>query len=178
MSKFYALIAGLLLSVLASPSVADAGTYGKFNFNHKTGFGHRQYTFFSKKHNSNRHHFAVYHPRQPKFVFFHNPHTNRFWGRYNLETSKYQILAEADQREKLEDVDEKTFGRPGNLPLEEEGGEQMPAPPAPEKVELEQPAKVIVIVVPQTQPTLPKFTIPQQPILPPLPKTPTPTRRW
>ena len=134
----------------ASKAEAGHGFYSKptVHRNHQT----RDYSYFSKQNNSYRHHTAFYFNHRPKHVFFFNPHKKVFWGRFDLTTGGYSLLAAKDQKETLDEIRESAFPKAGALPAEEFGGDTLLAPPeytAPVKV---QTPTIIVITVPGTTP--------------------------
>ena len=130
MTKFHATLAALILS-LAAPAVASAGHYGTYSYSATRGYGYRTYSYYSYSFKAYRTHVAVYHPKQPTFVYYYNPHSGRYWGRFNTETGKYQLLAEADRKPTLAEIDEKAFQPEGPMPTEEKDGESLLPPPEP-----------------------------------------------
>ena len=84
-------------------------------------------------------HYCVYYPSQPRYVYYYNPTSQVYWGRYDLEKKGYSLLAVDDRKAKLEDIPESAFPQPAEMP------------PVPES---NGDAKVIPVSVD----SLPKFT--------------------
>jgi hypothetical protein len=66
-----------------------------------------------------KHHYVIHHPRRPKHVYFYNPYKKQFWGRCEVNTKGkplYSMLAEKDRKANLEDIDEKAFPEPSDVP--------------------------------------------------------------
>ena len=62
------------------------------------------------------HHYCVYYPSRPRYVYYYNPSSQVYWGRYDLEKKGYSMLAKEDRKRKLEDIDEAAFPEPGEMP--------------------------------------------------------------
>ncbi len=69
----------------------------------------------------------------PKYVYYYNPYKRVYWGRYDLEAKGYSLLEEKDRKEKLADIPESAFPKPGPMPADPEStdGSKIPAPPQP-----------------------------------------------
>lgn len=72
-------------------------------------------------------HYCVYYPTRTRYVYYYNPVRKVYWGRYDLEEKGYSLLAEKDRKTNLEDIPEKAFPKPGEMPQipESEDGERM-----------------------------------------------------
>jgi hypothetical protein len=82
-----------------------------------------------------KHHYAIYYPARPKYVYFYNPYKKAYWGRcqtsYPVNQPKYSTLAEPDRRGNIDDIPEKAFPKPKAMPRipEAEDGVDMEPPP-------------------------------------------------
>ena len=59
-------------------------------------------------------------PRYSRYVYFYNPHRRVYWGRFDLEGKpgeQYSLLKNEDRKEKLEDIPESAFPKPGKMPV-------------------------------------------------------------
>jgi hypothetical protein len=74
--------------------------------------------------------YCIYYPGAPKFVFYFNPYRGTYWGRFNVQTKGYSLLAEKDRAGRLKAIPEKAFPKEGELP---------PVPDSKDKVQLEEP---------------------------------------
>jgi hypothetical protein len=84
-----------------------------------------------------KHHYCVYTPTYPNYVYYYNPYKQVYWGRYDFENKGYSLLDPKDRKQRLEEIPESAFPEPGDMPPipESQGGEvvKMEAPPAPPK---------------------------------------------
>lgn len=78
-------------------------------------------------------HKTYYYPSQPKYVYYYNPYSKKYWGRYDLEAKGYSLLAEKDRAGELKDIPESAFPEPGELP---------PIPESKDKVKIAAPPAV------------------------------------
>ena len=84
---------------------------------------------------SYNYHTCVHYPSQPNYVYYYNPYSQQYWGRYDLEQKGYSLLAPEDCKGKLSDIPETAFPKPAAMPgiPESTDGEKIPVPPAPPK---------------------------------------------
>jgi hypothetical protein len=68
-------------------------------------------------------HYVVYYPARPRYYYYYNPVARQYWGRYDRESKGYSMLAEADRKEKLEDIKEEAFPKPAKMPPIPEAGD-------------------------------------------------------
>ncbi|MCA9051855.1 MAG: hypothetical protein KDA89_24120 [Planctomycetaceae bacterium] len=64
-------------------------------------------------------HYCVYRPSQPRYVYYYNPHSRHYWGRFDCEGTpgaQYSLLKPEDRKEKLEEIPESSFPKPGPMP--------------------------------------------------------------
>ncbi len=74
---------------------------------------------------------AIYYPARPGSVYYYNPAKRVYWGRYDLESKGYSLLAQKDRAEKLTSISERAFPKPGAMPAVPEAKDlQMQPPPA------------------------------------------------
>ena len=84
-------------------------------------------------------HYCVYYPRRyssqqrySRYVYYYNPHRKVYWGRFDLEGKpgeQYSLLKEADQKENLDDIPEKAFPKPGEMPVIPDSEDKVPIEP-------------------------------------------------
>src|SRR5690242_6471042 len=53
--------------------------------------------------------YAVYYPATPQYVYYYNPYRGTYWGRFDIKTKGYSLLAEKDRAGRLKDIPEKAF---------------------------------------------------------------------
>ncbi|WP_417749284.1 hypothetical protein [Rosistilla oblonga] len=64
-------------------------------------------------------HYCISYPSQPRYVYYYNPVSRQYWGRYDLdgtEGAQYSLLAEKDRKKNLEDIPESAFPAPAAMP--------------------------------------------------------------
>jgi len=78
-------------------------------------------------------HYCIYYPSTPRYVYYYNPYTKHYWGRYDLQDKGYSMLAEKDRKANLKEIPENAFPKPGEMPAipESKDGEKMLPPPKP-----------------------------------------------
>lgn len=86
---------------------------------------------------SYNYHYCISYPSRPRYVYYYNPHSSRYWGRFDMQGKpgqQYSLLAEKDRKENLDDIPESAFPAPGPMPSipEAADGAAIEAPaPAP-----------------------------------------------
>jgi hypothetical protein len=66
-----------------------------------------------------RHHYVIYDPRRPRYLYYYNPYRRLYWGRCLASAegkAQYSLLAEGDRKASLDDIPEKAFPDLGDLP--------------------------------------------------------------
>ena len=64
-------------------------------------------------------HYCIYYPSQPSYVYYYNPQTHAYWGRYKIGSKgdeRYSILDEKDRKENFKDIPEEAFPKPAAMP--------------------------------------------------------------
>jgi hypothetical protein len=79
-------------------------------------------------------HYTIYYPTRPTYVYYYNPYKSVYWGRYEVAEGKgkgYSLLEEKDRKEKLTDIKEEAFPKPGDMPTIPESSDnvKMQTPP-------------------------------------------------
>src|SRR5262245_47313851 len=80
-------------------------------------------------------HYTIYYPSQPRYVYYYNPVSHQYWGRFEFDEAGkpkgYSLLAEKDRKEKLADIPESAFPKPAAMPAipGAADGEKMIPPP-------------------------------------------------
>lgn len=133
------LVVSTLIAAFASLTIpasdADAAYrlrrsyYSSWSYYPKRTYYYRYYYY--KPYNAYdgyKYHYTIYYPTQPRYVYYYNPGTKYYWGRYDLEEKGYSMLAEKDRKTKLEDIPESAFPKPGKMPAipESKDGETIP----------------------------------------------------
>jgi hypothetical protein len=128
--KMLALVAGLAMGFsFGDAPKAEAGYYTSWNY-----YPSHSYHYTSYYYTPTRYHYCIYYPSYPRYVYYYNPYSRSYWGRYDLEGkegAQYSELAEADRKGKLADIPESAFPKAGPMPKNPDGTEgNIPVPPA------------------------------------------------
>jgi hypothetical protein len=127
-----------LVLILGSNSVADYTPrqyYGAWHRHPTRPYHYRHYYFKpTADYAGYRHHYAVFYPARPQHVYFYNPYKRVFWGRCPADAKgkpAYSLLAEKDRKDRIEDIPDAAFPKPGALPPipESKDGGVMDLPP-------------------------------------------------
>jgi hypothetical protein len=133
-SSMVLVMLALLVIGIGAGAAFRRSYYGGWNYHGQRGYHycHCYYKPYSS-YASYRYHYCVYYPKRPSYVYYYNPYSGQYWGRYDLEAQGYSLLAEQDRKSTLASIPESAFPEPGDMPAipESEDGEQLPKPPAP-----------------------------------------------
>jgi hypothetical protein len=130
--------AGLIVAGFLASSNSSAQAYGGY-YSGYTYYPQRSYyaSYYYYKpyvsYPSYNYHYCVYYPTRPRYVYYYNPYSRSYWGRYDLDAQGYSMLAEKDRKGTLNDIPETAFPKPGEMPADPEStdGSRIPKPPAP-----------------------------------------------
>jgi len=130
-------------AALAGPvGDAQAGGYGRqyytsWSYYSTTRYYYRTYYYYpTVAATTYSYHYCVYYPSQPRYVYYYNPVTQQYWGRFEFgedgQAKGYSLLAEKDRKGKLADIPESAFPKPAAMPAipGASDGEKMDAPPS------------------------------------------------
>jgi hypothetical protein len=82
-------------------------------------------------------HYAIYYPSQSNYIYYYNPVSQAYWGRYKLgskENERYSILAEKDRKKDLKEIPETAFPAPAAMPAIPGAKDGVAMEPPPENV--------------------------------------------
>jgi hypothetical protein len=129
------LLAGAVALVAAlgvSSAQAGSGRQHYAGWQH-SGRGYSFCTYYYKPsvgYPSYCYNYAIWYPSTPNYVYYFNPYRGTYWGRFDIKTKGYSLLAEKDRAGQLKDIPEKAFPAEGPLPS---------VPDAKDKVQLAEP---------------------------------------
>jgi hypothetical protein len=121
--RFFAalLFAGSVAVVFADASHAASPyrqSYGSWSYNQSTSYYYTSYYYKPVvTYPTYKHHYCIHYPTRPRYVYYYNPVRKVYWGRYDVKQKGYSLLAEKDRKEKLDDIPEKAFPKPGKMPM-------------------------------------------------------------
>jgi hypothetical protein len=83
-----------------------------------------------------RHHYVIFDPQRPDFLYYFNPERQLFWGRMPVGSGgraepRYSVLAEKDRRAAIDEIPESAFPEPGPMPLIPGSTDHVPMEPPP-----------------------------------------------
>jgi hypothetical protein len=134
------LVAGAAL--LSQAGEAQAGRYfrqyySSWSYYTTTRYYYRTYYYYPTPVSTTySYHYAIYYPSQPRYVYYYNPTSQAYWGRFeydeNGKAKGYSLLAEKDRKGNLADIPESAFPAPAAMPAipGTTDGEKMALPPA------------------------------------------------
>jgi hypothetical protein len=137
--RLIALLALVAAGTLGATSMANPYAprqyYGGWQKHSRANYYYRAYYYKPKaSYNGYKHHYVMYSPAKPKHYYFYNPYKKQYWGRcpveYDGNKPQYSMLAEADRKANIEDIPEKAFPEPSDVP---------PIPDADDNAKLELP---------------------------------------
>ena len=89
-------------------------------------------------------HYCIYYPSQPRYIYYYNPVSQAYWGRYEIGSKgekRYSILAEKDRKKDLKDIPEAAFPEPAAMPKIPGASDDVAIEPPPENVPKGDPKK-------------------------------------
>jgi len=129
-------LAALILAfVVARPCTAATPRqwYNEWTYYPQFGYYYSSYYYLpSAVDKSYRHHFCLLYPAHPQYVYYFDPQTHLYWGRLELKAEpghQYSVLAPKDRKEKLKDIPEEAFPKPGAMPPIPESKDGTPMEP-------------------------------------------------
>lgn len=82
-------------------------------------------------------HYCIYYPAQPQYIYYYNPTTQAYWGRYEIGSKgekRYSILAQKDRKKDLKAIPESAFPEPAAMPTIPGAKDEVAMEPPPENV--------------------------------------------
>lgn len=82
-------------------------------------------------------HYCIYYPSTPQYVYYYNPTSQVYWGRYALGSKgekRYSMLAEKDRKKDLKAIPESAFPAPAAMPAIPGSDDKVAMLPPPENV--------------------------------------------
>jgi hypothetical protein len=133
--KLLTLAGAVALVAALSVSPANAGTYARQYYG---GWQHSNQGYWYCNHYfkpyadypTYLYNYCIYYPTTSKYVYYYNPYKGTYWGRFDVQTKGYSLLAEKDRAGQLKDIPEKAFPQEAALPA---------VPETKDKVQLAEP---------------------------------------
>src|ERR1051326_1500222 len=83
---------------------------------------------------SYRYHRVIYYPSRPRYYYYYNPYSGKYWGRWDCSARGYSRLKPADQRGRITAIDEDAFPNPGAMPMIPESNDNVAMLPPQENL--------------------------------------------
>jgi hypothetical protein len=127
--KFLALAGAVALVAALGVSSAQAGSgrqyYGGWQ---SSGRGYSFSTYHYQPYAGSPtylYNYAISYPSAPRYVYYFNPYKGTYWGRFDVQTKGYSLLAEKDRAGQLKDIPAKAFPAEGPLPQVPDAKDQL-----------------------------------------------------
>jgi hypothetical protein len=123
--------AAALLTAVGTASTANAGYYygrqyyGGWNY---CSYGYNYCSYYYQPYygySGYCYNYCICYPSQPRYCYYYNPYSCTYWGRFDLKTGGYSLLAKADRKAKLSDIPEKAFPPEGKMPAIPDAKDQL-----------------------------------------------------
>jgi hypothetical protein len=131
---FVALVAGV--APITAGAAAALRQYYETTWTYSPSYGYYYVHYYYRPvvtYTSYQYHYCIYYPARPRYVYYYNPVSSVYWGRYELGSkgdARYSILADKDRKKELNDIPESAFPKPAKMP---------PIPGAEDGVAIEPP---------------------------------------
>src|SRR5262245_5879752 len=95
--------------------------YTSWSYYSTTRYYYRTYYYYPTTYATTySYHYTIYYPSQPRYVYYYNPVSHQYWGRFEFDEAGkpkgYSSLAEKDRKEKLAAIPESAFPNPAARP--------------------------------------------------------------
>jgi hypothetical protein len=119
---------------VAANYLAGRHYYGGWNYYPSRTYYYSHYYYKPQPtYQGYKHHYCVYYTATPRYVYYYNPVSKVYWGRYDVKEKGYSMLAEKDRKDDLKAIPETAFPKPGEMPPipdSEDGEKMLPIDPA------------------------------------------------
>ncbi len=115
----------LVLGLALSSTTARAGGYRQYydnSWNYNTNYGYYYTNYYFRTTVTQvtyEYNYCIYYPSQPRYIYYYNPSSNVYWGRYEIGSKgddHYSMLAPKDRKKELKDIPEDAFPKPAPMP--------------------------------------------------------------
>src|SRR5262245_15508643 len=96
-----AVLGATLLSASSALAYGRSYYYGWTYYPQNNYYYNAYYYKPAPSYSNYNYHYCISYPTQPNYVYYYNPYSNQYWGRYDLEQKGYSLLAEKDRKKSL-----------------------------------------------------------------------------
>lgn len=126
MNKFRNIVSAAIITAATAFAAAPAsaqGSYGQRQYYGSWSYSNSHSYYFTTYYyqpvatvTAYSYHYCIHYPSRPSYVYYYNPRSQVYWGRYDLEKKGYSLLAKEDRKGNLEEIDDSAFPEPGKMP--------------------------------------------------------------
>jgi hypothetical protein len=140
----------LALGLAAVPSLGLAGfvrQYYETTWTYSPNYDYyyvRYYYLPVSTYTTYDYHYCIYYPSQPTYIYYYNPVSQVYWGRYEIGSKpgkQYSLLAGKDRKKELREIPESAFPKPAAMPTIPGAKDDVTIEPPPENVPKGDPKK-------------------------------------
>jgi len=142
-----ALVLGVALALglaLAAASTASAAFYlrqyydSTYTYSQSNGYYYVNYYYQTTvTQTTYDYHYCIYYPSRPNYIYYYNPSTQAYWGRYEIGSKgekRYSMLVKEDRKKDLNEIPETAFPEPAAMPTIPGAKDNVAMEPPPENV--------------------------------------------
>jgi hypothetical protein len=146
--RVLALVLTLAWASSATPSKAQGlRQYYDTSYSYSPAYSYYYVRYYYKpfiSYPTYNYHYAIYYPSYPQYIYYYNPVSQLYWGRYEIGSKgekRYSILAEKDRKKNLKDIPESAFPAAAAMPAIPGSDDKVAILPPPENVPKESKPK-------------------------------------
>jgi hypothetical protein len=133
----------LTLGLAFLPSVRAAGylrQYYDTTWTYSPSYGYYYVNYYyltTVTQTTYNYHYCIYYTSHPSYIYYYNPTTQVYWGRYKIGSKgdeRYSLLDPKDRKKDLKDIPESAFPEPGKMPVIPGAEDGATIEPPPENV--------------------------------------------
>jgi hypothetical protein len=135
----FTLVLGLA-GATAMPAMISLRQYYDTTWSYAPSYGYYYVNYYylpSPTYTTYSYHYCIYYPSQPSYIYYYNPVSQVFWGRYAIGSKgdkRYSILAQKDRKKDLKDIPESAFPPAAAMPSIPGAEDGVAMEPPPENV--------------------------------------------
>ncbi|MBV8605926.1 MAG: hypothetical protein JO034_00485 [Singulisphaera sp.] len=133
------LVLGLAL-VPATRAALDLRQYYETTWTYSPTYSYYYVRYYYKPvvtYTTYEYHYCIYYPSQPSYIYYYNPATQVYWGRYEIGSKgdkRYSMLDPKDRKKDLKAIPEAAFPAPAAMPKIPGASDDVAMEPPPENV--------------------------------------------
>lgn len=137
-----AIVLGVVLAagLAQAPAASRLRQYYETTWTYSQNYGYYYVNYYylpATTYTTYEYHYCIYQPSQPSYIYYYNPASQVYWGRYKIGSKgdeRYSILAQKDRKKDLKDIPEEAFPKPAKMPAIPGAKDDVAIEPPPENV--------------------------------------------